>query len=128
VLKSGDTILGSRDYDSIPHLWIALTDPNEDGNIAIVNVTDFHNHEDKTTVLKPGDHPFITKESIVLYQDARIVPAASLLNAMKNGRGCVPRESCSVEMMHKLRTGIFASDHTPNGVIEFCSDSWNTKA
>ena len=108
-----------------PHLWIVLTDSDTDGNVAIVNVTDYKNHADQTTILKVGDHPFITKDSIVLYQDARIVPRASLLNALKSGKGCSQHAQCPQALMERLKVGVFASDWTPNNVIDFCHKAWN---
>src|SRR5437868_6761731 len=126
MLKRGDTVLVAKHPDAIAHLWIVLTEPNSVRMVVIVNLTDFRNHKDKTTVLNVGDHPFITKESIVLFGDARIVSVQSLTAAITKGKGlCTQKEVCSQDLLDRISKGIFASDFTPNKVIDFCHKAWN---
>lgn len=61
------------------HLWIAVTDP------------------------QPGDHPFITHQTVVLYGDSRIVDRAP--NRL-------------------IQQGVLSSPYTPRKIIAFCRDAW----
>ena len=126
MLKRGDTLLVAKHPDATPHLWILVTDPDANGDVVIVNVTDFRNHSDQTIVLKEGDHPFIRKDSVVLYSDSQVVTVSSLMNALNSRLGiCSQRECCSEQLLQRIRSGIFASDFTPNKIIEFCHRAWN---
>ena len=49
------------------HLWIAVTEPQPDSSqIVIVSLTTLRYDRDQTVILQPGDHPFITHQTIVL--------------------------------------------------------------
>lgn len=75
MIKRGDAVLMPKYADATPHMWIVLTAPDANNDVVIVNVTSLKNHADQTTILKVGDHPYIKHDSVVLYADARIVPA-----------------------------------------------------
>ena len=56
------------------HLWVLVTRAHPDNGQAImVNITTLRERSDTTTVLGVGDHPFITRPSVVFYADARPV-------------------------------------------------------
>ena len=56
------------------HLCIFLTDYADYGKnqlvAVIVNVTSWREHKDQTLILQPGDHDFITKKSVIAYDNA----------------------------------------------------------
>ena len=55
------------------HLWIVITTPEgADGRFIMVNITTLRpNAPDTSCVLQVGDHPFIVRDSIAFYHDAR---------------------------------------------------------
>ena len=128
MLKRGDAILMPKKYaDATPHVWILLTDPAED-QAAIVNVTTLRNHPDQTVILKVGDHPYITHDSIIFYADARIVPVTPIEEGLKMNTPIFRKlESCSTELIKRISEGVFASDFTPNKVIDYCAKQWGTE-
>lgn len=67
------------------HLFILLTDPADDGSgvkaVLMVSLSSIKQGlpYDASCILYPGDHPFVKKESFVVYQKARIEEADKVL-------------------------------------------------
>ena len=126
MLRRGDTVLMPKYADATPHLWILLTEPDGNGDVVIVNVTSLKNHPDQTTILRVGDHSYIKHDSVVLYADARIVSAIPIVDGLKMNIPLFRKlDPCSDELLNRICKGVFASDFTPNKVINFCSKQWN---
>ena len=70
------------------HLWIVLTKPREDGQAVCVNITAWKFDCDETLILVPGDHPFITKKSVVHYEDARFMQLDWIEQLLQKRKGC----------------------------------------
>jgi len=78
-LQLGDSFLIRKPGHSTEHLWLLVTEPNpETGAAIMVNVTTRRRHSDTTTILSVGDHPFLSRPSVVYYADAREVDTANL--------------------------------------------------
>lgn len=107
----GDTFLLAKPGQTTAHLWIVLTSPDKSGKVLIVNITGQQAHSDTTTVLKVGDHPFITKTSVVFYADTREGDAAAMRQALSKGLA-TPQSQCSAALLAKVQTGLLASPHT----------------
>jgi len=75
----------------------------------MVNVTSKKpHHKDLTVVLTAGEHPRITHESIVYYQDARFVYTNLVEQSFLLGVGS--RESaCTPQLLKKVRQGLLTS-------------------
>ena len=126
MLKRGDAVLMPKYADATPHMWIVLTEPDGNLDVVIVNVTSLKNHLDQTAILKVGDHSYIKHDSVVLYADARIVPVTPIVDGLNLKTPLFRQlDPCSVELLKRISNGIFASDFTPNKVIEFCAKQWN---
>lgn len=81
VAKKGTLLIVSgpaRDRER-KHLHVVCSDPDSDGNVAIVGICSvteqFH---DETCILKSHEHRFLKHDSYVLYARAKIVSVASL--------------------------------------------------
>jgi hypothetical protein len=72
VAALGDAYMLRKPGQQTEHLWVLVTRAHPDNGQAImVNITTLRAHSaDTTTVLQPGDHPFITQASVVFYADA----------------------------------------------------------
>jgi hypothetical protein len=104
-----------------------LTQPREDGHAVCVNITSWKSDSDQTLILMPGDHPFITKKSIVNYQDARFMPLFWVEKLLQRGSTdfvCEPHYACTHELMDRIKRGLLASKHTPKGIKEHCRSLW----
>jgi len=92
-----------------------LTDPNEDGKLVIANVTSQEQGKDQSCVLDPGDHPFITKESVMNYAEAVESKEAQIIEATRR-RLFQSDLPVSPEVLAKIQAGALASPQTESRV------------
>jgi hypothetical protein len=105
------------------HFWIVLTEPQPpEFQCVIVNVTRQQQKSDNTVVLRSGDHPFITRDTVIRYSDALIVDARVLDGFLKT-RAAKPRDPCSPELLKRILGGAIASAFSPKKIVEFCKQS-----
>lgn len=86
------------------HLFVLLTDPFDvEGIVSVLMVSLSSRYPglpyDPACLLYPGDHPFVTRESYVVYAKARIEPSEKLQRGVERGT-LIPKET--------MDTGIFA--------------------
>lgn len=126
---AGTCILAQDELGIRKHLLIFLTDlipvvrDNETQYFAIaVNLTTLKNRpgkksrQDTTTILKSSDHPFITHDSIIAYEYARIVSKSEALNMLKSGD---KRENISESVLARIIAGLQKSKYTRFEVRDF---------
>lgn len=98
------------------HLWVLITHPDPVTHEAImVNVTSQRPHSDTTTILNPGDHPFIKQSSVVFYADARTVDTRLLDAAVQRGayRG---HAAFDAAVIVRIQGGVAVSPFTPRKI------------
>lgn len=117
-MKAGDTFLAGKDEDEKLHLRIVVTEPNAEGEVAVVSVTTRRNRSEGLVVLQVGDHPFIRHESVIAFAYAEITSVAGIERAIAAGTART-REPASVALLKRVQAGLLDSDFTPNGVRQF---------
>jgi len=101
------------------HLYIVIActkDPPEE--ILLVNLSSKRSDSDMTVIFQPGDHDFITRESIVRYSDARIFPKEKLIQRIIS-RDFELRRPFDATKLTRIQTGLLASPFTPKDKKEF---------
>lgn len=71
-----------------------------------MNVTSWRFDCDETLILQPGDHPFITKKSIVHFDDAQFIPLARVEQLLTMGSSkiiCEQKHCCTYVLMDRIR-------------------------
>lgn len=118
----------SHDSDR-KHLFILLTNPiaePETGkkHVLMVSLSTAHEgiYHDPACILKPGEHPFVRRESYVNYFRTRIEDAEALLRGVKEGT-LVPHEPVSEEVFLRVCEGLVFSKHAPLKVKKFYLES-----
>ncbi len=106
-----------------PHLWVAITAPDADHMIVIVSLTTLRFDRDQTTILQPGDHPFVRHETAVLYSDTRIVDAQRVESMLQDGMA-LRHQPCPAETLLLIQQGALVSPFTPRKIIQFCRRAW----
>lgn len=127
MLGPGDTFYIPSPGTLTAHLWIVLTDVDQDGKAICVNITTKKDHSDTTTILQPGAHPFIEKESVAYYNKADWLDMKQLDLALSGGTmvPCSQRETCSMELLHRLRCGLLKSRMTKKRIKDHCIPLWS---
>lgn len=99
-MKLGDTILWCP-RGRIPHLYIALNDPEKAaGKIVLVNITGSNGGE-MAMILKPSDHPFIYKNSDVNFGDAICGLVSAVDNEIRAGNA-IANEPMNMEIVERI--------------------------
>ena|SRR5438445_8926387 len=107
-MKVGDTFIWSPDGGR-EHLYIALTDPkNNGGRFVIFNLTKSAGGA-KALTLKIGDHPYIKKyDSDVNFGDGLIVSLTRIKSAIASNRA-FPDSPMDMKLVKKI--AVFSKDH-----------------
>ena len=87
----------------------------------LVSITGWTNHLcDGTCKLGKGDHPFLYKDSYVLYRKARVETAETIAKGVESGLfEC--KEDISDEWVAKIMKGLCDSIHTPKKVKQYAN-------
>ena len=94
------------------HLHVVLNDPKSHNDfaatVAVVSLSSTLD-ADKTVVLLPGDHPFIRRETYVIYGLAKVIDATKLESKVKAEGEIKHNDDCSPELFERIREGVFKS-------------------
>ena len=114
----GDAFMLRKPGQQTEHLWVLVTRAAPaSGEAIMVNITTHRAHSDTTTVLQPGEHPFIDRPSVVFYADARPVLPADLDRAVMLGCGRT-QGAFEPAVLARIQAGIERSLFTPKKVKE----------
>lgn len=131
MLSYGDTFLMPNSPEAASHLWIVLTEPEGMTYRAVcVSITTRKPHSETTIILRPGDHPLITRASVVLYALARwfhLSEVQQLIDMETTQFICQQHASCSDALLKRVQQGLLSSKMTPNGIKEHCRRVWNVQ-
>lgn len=112
----GDSWMLPKPGQVTEHLWVLITKPDPiTQEVIMVNITTQRAHSDTTTILNPGDHPFIQRPSVVLYADARITDIRLLDQAVAS-RSFRSHSAFSPAVLQRIQSGIGTSLFTPKKV------------
>lgn len=104
-LQVGDSfILRDDQIGAHLHVIVAQTNRENHGQVMLVYVTDSQSYKDHTTILYPGEHPFINNLSWVKYQNILICQRSSLENRIVRHY-----EPVSDELLKRIQDGILQS-------------------
>ena len=103
MLNIGDTILIETPPNG-EHLFIVITKICYTTYVLCVNVTSKRDNSDLSCVIKPYEHSFIKKESVINYKDA-IFPRVEELEKMLNSGKAKKLEPVSKELINRIITG-----------------------
>jgi hypothetical protein len=128
-LQPGDTFFIPTPDNPTRHLWIVLTEQGADGRAYCVNVTSMGDHiADTTVILEAGDHPFIERQSVVLYAKAANLDLRAIENELNNPASRTnwkQFDCCTPELLERVRRGLLASRHTKRAIKDHCRSLWN---
>jgi hypothetical protein len=142
-MKAGDTFLGSLSGGDTRHLWVLITNANDRGEVAIVNLTT-KTCEGDLCWKKPrqsrycrqdddgqpfcrvgiGKHPFITEPTWVRYRSSRLPLEGNLKRAIKSGL-LIPHETASPNLVKRIRSGAVECRFTPRKVAAEAKQALN---
>jgi hypothetical protein len=110
-MRAGDTFIrAGKHVKSDPHLWVVISDPSASSNLVAVSFTSQRIDKDQSCVILPGEHPFVTHESVILYAGARVVPESAIFAAVHAGV-LKFHSRVSQRLLAKIRKGAAVTSH-----------------
>lgn len=117
-MERGDTFMLEDEDGEGEHLHVLITSPSKSGEVVTVSISTRRPRSEALVCLYPGEHPFITRESICPYRFARIREVQAIEEALRNG-WARSKEKATGNLVSKLTAGLRDSDFTPPGVLHF---------
>lgn len=127
MLGQGDCLLIETNVDKDgliqAHLFVVVLEPREHTNATIiVNIETLRSRkQDQTTILRAGEHEFITSDSFVNYRRARIVSADDLDRLIEEGEAKV-KPAVDPKVLERICDGVLRSPFIPLEVAEMYQD------
>ena len=110
------------DLSGIEHMYFVLSEPDIEDMVLVVNITDIKNspaNSDLSCVLNIGDHPHITKQSVVYYKKAREMRASVILKQLQI-KDLSQIEDLPVQTLQKMQDGAKKSKLLPKKFKKYC--------
>jgi hypothetical protein len=114
-LKLGDTFMLEDEDGEDEHLHVVITEPSPAGEVVTVSISTRRAKSECLVRMQPGEHSFITRESVCPYRFARIRTCAVIEAALADGRARA-KEPATEQLLGKLAAGLLDSDFAPPGV------------
>jgi hypothetical protein len=110
-MNAGDTFLLAAEHADIdPHLWVILSDPVKDtARVLIVSITTLRPHKDQACIIRRGEHLWVTHDSCVAYEHARIVKLEQL-RGLRNAGKLVTQDPVSAKLLTRMRSSAADSE------------------
>ena len=118
ILERGDTFMLEDDDGTGEHLHVILTSPTLAGEVVTVSISTRRAKSETLVCVQPGEHPFITRESICAYRFARIRTVEAIGSAIASGHAR-QKEKASEDLIRRLAAGLVDSDFVSPGVVAF---------
>jgi hypothetical protein len=117
-MNCGDTFIIEDDDGTDEHLHVILTPPSLADEVVTVSISTRRRWSETLVCLQKGEHPWITRESVVAYHFAAIRTCAAIEAAVTAGKAR-PKEQASPELIRKILAGLIDSDFTPPVVLAY---------
>ena len=108
------------------HLFVLLTGPVRPPQFVLMAPinTIKSAQDDRSCVLRPGDHPFITNDSFLAYGRSRQIAASALTNGV-NSRLFVEKDPVSEVLFARICAGLRTSEFTKPFALELFDEFHN---
>lgn len=117
LARCGETFLlyDEENFSEKPHLHVVITEPDESGRLVLVSITSRRAKSDTMVCLETGDHPFITRSSVITFAFSKIITAARLAEMVASG-DATPKERASEQLVARAQKGMLETDRAPREV------------
>lgn len=111
-LEVGDSFELSNGYGTHLHVIIAAESSSDHSQLILVYLSSKNTiYKDSTTIIKPGEHPYVTRtdvESWIRYQNTRVCSRDSLMSEITNHYGKI-----SDDLLKRIQDGFLLSKNVP---------------
>jgi hypothetical protein len=117
----GDTfLLANAEINN--HFFIIISDPSLDPDrIVMANFTSWDRLKDKTCMVLPGEHPFVTRQSCIYYGHDKLLTVA-IYDLFLSRCLLTPQEPVSKGLLDRILAGAATSRDLPLGHRKILAD------
>lgn len=115
-LDLGDTFI-PRYTKREGHLHVVVTIPDDDGQIAVVNLTTLRAGSDTCCIVRSKEHAWVRHDSVALYSQARLVDGELMERALTQG-AAFSHEAVGDSLLDRIQRSALRCDQTPPLVVE----------
>jgi len=120
-LKLGDTFLNL-------HLWVVCTLPDSAGSVVAINFTTKRSDSDDSCVIHAGEHPFVSHDSVLAYDRARVWDTKTQQAILNLGDECQRNASVRDVLISRIQAGGLKSPHLSPKMKGMIRDSMAAQA
>ena len=124
-MEAGDTFL-IKDRFGIRHLYVVVSDPQKlpdirfTEHVFLVMFTSREEHKEDVCVLKQGEHPSITHDTVIAYKiPPALFESLSVLQKLQDNGIMKQRQPVSPEILSKIREGYLRSRYKKSDIENF---------
>jgi hypothetical protein len=104
---------GTSHNPDVKHMFVVCTSIDDNGNVVLASISSWKNDLcDATCKLAAGSHPFIKKDSYVLYRQSRIENTKTIERGLSSAV-FVALDDVTDEVLAKIVAGLTRSRQTP---------------
>lgn len=105
------------------HLHIVCSNPAPDGSVVVFNATTPRSDSDRNCILRAGEHPSIEHESVITYEQGRLLSTAQQ-NQLEHSQlfPRMRRERASSGLIRRIQEGALKSDQTSIEIQDIIRD------
>jgi len=112
VIAAGTTFIWPDEPGPKKHLYFVISEETLFAQVAIANLTSRRDPCDTSCIVARGEHPFVSEESIVAYNYARIVEVDEFHRRVKDGVYRIRDDALSAELLLRIQKAALESPHT----------------
>ena len=98
------------------HLWVVCTSQDENGRVAILNMTTWRRGCDENCVIVPGDHSWVKHPTVIAYERGKMLDKKQQAAIYGMPSVCPRKASVSAELLKRVQDGALKSDLTPQEI------------
>jgi|SRR5581483_2859852 len=120
-MDAGDTFLAAN-KELEDHLWVIISDPDQDPDrVLCVSLTTAAPHKELVCLIEAGEHPWVTHQTCVAYDKARLVTRQQLF-ALKDSGTIIKHPPVGDGLLKRIRDGCLASADLPMEFAELLAN------
>lgn len=106
---AGTAFLATDPRSRREHLWVVLSDPKIGRDrVLIANITSLDKYKERACVVQRGEHPWVTHDSCVFYEESRITSLDNLYLGKDKGLFKLA-DPVTPALLKRMRDGILDS-------------------
>ena len=98
-----------------PHLWFVASTPTENGEVVLFMLSTRRSGADLSCIIQPGEHPWLTRETVVVYRLGEIQTVNWICKLVENGFAKI-KDAMPPALLQRAQQAALESKYTPRRI------------